>query len=295
MDDRAVCERTKEDVLVGFEWYKQPKQRQIKGFLQIGFEKVRKVGAMKKNWVLMMTVGVVLSAGGWAEAAENCAVRPTCVELGYGEQAVNCKDEEMIKCPFDDNYVFCRDSEAAKDCAIGDVLYSDLGCYKNGTQPYSVVAIGVVFDPNSRLAVGLKKTELPWGKGGIRDPNLYFCSSCNINSNCSENNGKVLTSLIVDYYGDSSDYAAGYCYNYTTEGTKKGDWFLPSLKEAFSLAEQMKVVEEVRWMLAGESGASYRDMSSSSTTGGFSFCLVSGHEVRYTSTDPYPVYCVIRY
>ena len=224
---------------------------------------------MKKSWVLMMAVGVVWSAGGWAEAAENCAVRPTCAELGYDEVAANCKDENMIKCPFDDNYVFCRDSDT-KVCELGDILYSDLNCYFNS--PSDVVEIGVVFDPRNRLARSMERKTLIWALS--YDRNEVTCSGCKL-ANCPASDGKAQTLELVKLFGDKTNYAAGYCYNYTTEGTQKGDWFLPGLAQASKI------------LIGNSEGALWTSDYDSEP------CLSTEYSDFYNSRHKF--YCVIQY
>ena len=48
-------------------------------------------------------------------------------------------------------------------------------------------------------------------------------------------NGKSNTKAWVNYYGSSvTNYAPGYCYNFTTTGTSKGDWYLPAQGELYA-------------------------------------------------------------
>ena len=116
-------------------------------------------------------------------------------------------------------------------------------CYDPDAAPSGLTAIGVVFDSENRLAIQAKKHEnLVWWYTRTLVPNLETCDSSNA-YDCAID-GKSNTKKIVDYYGDASDYAAGYCYNYTTEGTKKGDWFLPSVKEAVILSNNKDPVNK---------------------------------------------------
>ena len=127
-------------------------------------------------------------------------------------------------------------------CEVGDILYSDLKCYDE--TPSGLTAIGVVFDTENRLAVSTVLVLSPqWGGWADNIPNLKACEFESLAITTCAADGKANTKAIVDYYGDSSDYAAGYCHNYTTKGTNKGDWFLPSMKELVTLSGVTDVVE----------------------------------------------------
>ena len=41
---------------------------------------------------------------------------------------------------------------------------------------------------------------------------------------------------------NNSNYAAGYCYNYTTTGTTVGDWYLPAAGEWNKIHENILIV-----------------------------------------------------
>ena len=184
---------------------------------------------MKKSWVLMMIVGVVWSAGGWAEAAIDCSTElPSCAELGYTHKESDCLDTRMVRCPFDRSAVMCRDLRGTvKPCLLGDILYSDLQCYS--TLPTNMDEIGLepiamVLNPGSRLAVGFEETGLQWGNRGV--------------SGMGGTDGKALTQTLVEVNGASTDYAAGYCYyGYRTDLFADGTWFLPSMEQLKKLTE----------------------------------------------------------
>ena len=186
-----------------------------------------------RYWSMGVVLGGLIVAG-TAWAALDCGVKPTCAELGYTDTADQCDDSGMLKCPFDETAVFCRKKAPVigVGCEVGSVLYSDLNCYD--TAPSGLTAVGVVVDSAEKLAVGLNYAKLPWAENN-NDLSEVLCKyDKNVRNNdlfmmqCAID-GKANTKEIVDYYGSGTDYAAGYCHNYTTEGTKKGDWFLPSV------------------------------------------------------------------
>ena len=186
-----------------------------------------------RYWSLGVVLGGLIVTT-TALAAFDCNRRPTCEEMGYTDMVGDCGDGDMVKCPFDQTKGFCRQS--AMECRVGDILYSDLKCYDE--TPIGLAAIGVVFDTTNRLAISLEVKEVTWRLSSHPEdvPSLQNCTLENVVVDC-DTDGKANTETIVAYYGDSADYAAGYCHNYTTEGTKKGDWFLPSMKELMVLGD----------------------------------------------------------
>ena len=166
--------------------------------------------------------------------AQSCVVLPTCEELGYTDIAARCENGELLKCPFDESKVFCRSvPTTTKICdTIGDVLYDDKSCAIdiNNLDP-NRTPIGVVFDVSRRLAIALKQSSLRWASSNNDIPGLTNYSSSSAAK--GDYNGKSNTSKIIAH-GDSNGYstpAADYCYNYSTTGTNKGDWYLPAAGE----------------------------------------------------------------
>ena len=187
-------------------------------------------------------VGVSLSAlafslsYGLTANAQTCVTPPSCEELGYTDTANKCDGDAMVKCPFDQSKVFCRaiPKPESKTCdTIGDILYHDKTCAKdmNLLDPNKTV-IGVVFDISRKLAIALKQSSLEWAsRTGDDIPGLTNYTSESAAK--GDYNGKSNTSIIIAH-GDSNGYktpAADYCYNYTTRGTNKGDWYLPAAGE----------------------------------------------------------------
>ena len=130
----------------------------------------------------------------------------------------------------------------SKECEVGDILYSNLKCYD---EPWpALAAIGVVFDTENRLAVSKESVwSVQWGGLADNIPNLEACESESLATTTCATDGKANTKAIVDYFGDYGRYAAKQCNDYAVGDTKKGDWFLPSIKELATLSEVADVVE----------------------------------------------------
>ena len=182
---------------------------------------------------LLLAGAALIGLGGSAYAAIDCAVPPTCDELGYAYPADWCKGQSTLKCPFDQTKVFCGEPEEPSACTVGSVLYNDLKCYD--TPPDGKTALGVVFDTSKRLAIiyGAGANNIVWSKSTTDISALTNCTTSNYTT-CNTD-GKSNTQKIVAALGESSDYAAGLCYTLTHGGLPKGSWFLPSMSELGTL------------------------------------------------------------
>lgn len=117
-------------------------------------------------------------------------------------------------------------------CDVGNIYYSDgtcSSCYNSAKTAIGVIALK---QGTARLIINLSETSLRWSP--TKDEILGMGSDA----------GKTETTLWVGYYGSGyTDYAAGYCYNYTTAGTTQGQWFLPTLEEYEKIATGKSAVE----------------------------------------------------
>ena len=122
-------------------------------------------------------------------------------------------------------------------CNTGDILYSDKTCSANvvsGKTP-----IGVVFDGTNRLATSLYSSSslLDWGGAGTDIPGIPNFTSVN-----EDYNGKANTAVLISYASGAGFPAAKYAYEYKTEGTKAGDWYLPAIGELYELYQNKEAV-----------------------------------------------------
>ena len=159
--------------------------------------------------------------------AQTCSQAPSCEELGYIDTSDKCSDNAMVKCPFDTSKVFCR-SQKTKPCdTIGDILYDDKTCAIDINHLDSErTPIGVVFDISRKLAIALEQSSLKWSSTQVDIPQLKNYAG----DPEKDFAGKYNTRYIVLQNYETP--AAEYCYNYSTPGTKKGDWYLPAAGEA---------------------------------------------------------------
>lgn len=164
-----------------------------------------------------------------------------CAAMGYTKTESACYGD-IIRCPFDTSKVFCKEN---RPLSAGDVLFSDKTTSQFVTSD-DKTPIGVVVDPSRRLAMGLNCALKQWANRGASNTNIAGIPdlSPHYNSDIVKNdfNGKKYTKLIVDNCGASCP-AAYYAYNYTTAGTSKGEWFLPSAGELWKLEENKTAIK----------------------------------------------------
>lgn len=179
-----------------------------------------------------------------AQTPSNCQQAPGCTDMGYTMSAADCPDGG-IKCPWDTSKMLCLSSIEATGCQIGDILFNDLSCGSSVAPPK--VPIGVVFNPDKKLAIALEKSNLAWAGSSVKSYNLTAlkdCTDSNSVASCSPD-GKSNTAKIILSSGINDNYpAAKYCYQYATSGTNPGEWFMPSMSDLMDLYENDAKVNE---------------------------------------------------
>lgn len=181
-------------------------------------------------------------------AAQSCTVPPTCDALGYTKSATDCKDMSTLKCPFDQSKVFCVTAAeaggagACKVANVGDILFSDMSC--GSSMVDGKRAIGVIFEPDRRLAVALTTTTKVWSTEYFDVSGLQNITSSS--EALADWNGKNNTKTIMTYCiaNSKSCPAAEYAANFSTLGTQGGDWYLPALGELNALYSHKTAVNE---------------------------------------------------
>lgn len=151
--------------------------------------------------------------------------------------------------------------------AIGDYLFSDMTTGKDSSEK---TPIGVVFDPERKLAVAYEQQNLLWATNqsyGLTHTNCSYESVTGSTGTVSENpfdieylpNMKDADHALTDWYGRSNTKtiatycsnnhlncpAAFYANNYTTTGTYSGDWHLPSAAELNAIIKNKDVLNKV--------------------------------------------------
>ena len=216
---------------------------------------------------LLLTSALVLSSG-VAEAA--CIQTPTCGAMGY-DSTVAC--EGGIKCPFG-NAWNCTladkiaqleitiekleqtaQQEALAKCKIGDILYHDMSC--NANVVASKTPIGVIFDVTNGLAIAKDEFEnLTWGS------NVDISGIQNYSTNTTATadwQGFNNTKAIYEYRKTKggSFQAAEKALVYSTEGTSKGQWYLPAAGELKAISDNKDVLNTTLSKIGGQTFSKY--------------------------------------
>ena len=195
--------------------------------------------------ILSLSAALLASTPVWAI---NCQVETDCSTLGYTET----KDEGgCLKCPFGNQWA-CGTSGTA----VGDILYSDMTTDKeivSGKTP-----IGVVFDADRKLAIALEAStygevwmEISENDSAVEEKNFDVPGVKNYTSQTealTDWQGKENTKTIIEYCQKNGLYCPTFDYivSYSTEGTKAGNWYLPSYAEA----DRIDYYEEIlNWTL----------------------------------------------
>ncbi len=132
-------------------------------------------------------------------------------------------------------------------CKLGDILYADKSCSVNIVS--SKTPIGLVFDATKRLALGITFSRKEWSTTDFDVPGLKNYTSSPENDWDGKNNTKI----ILDYCkaNGKSCPAVEYVSSYQTEGTKAGDWYLPSAGEISKISENIDILDETFEFVSG--------------------------------------------
>ena len=176
--------------------------------------------------------------------AQSCAVAPTCESLGYTLTEADCEGHNFLKCPFDTSVGYCDSGSGSsikcENPSLGNFLYSDMSCSSSLYADKTV--IGIIISPEYRIAVALDSEEKKWSEEYFDIPDLK--NEIYASGPTGGWDGKTSTKIIIDYCqaNGKSCPAAEYAYNYTTEGTKAGDWFLPYNMELFTMMDNYELI-----------------------------------------------------
>lgn len=110
--------------------------------------------------------------------------------------------------------------------------------YKEGT----IIGVVAFFDKNGNpVSIGVDFKKLPWLKRPFKNE---ISSEISYDKTTEDMDGMKHTKDIVsskDY--DPDNFAAvEYCRNYSTEGTKPGDWYMPAIGECVKIAQNMLII-----------------------------------------------------
>ena len=193
----------------------------------------------------------------WFCTEEKCdtSYQYTCTGTGYAGGSGNSCGGKYTSCTCADGYEWkdetCQKeilkpewgkcNGSAKNCNIGDILYSDGTCSPQNISGKTPIAV-VVYkssDGNCAQAMALKSVgRYIWGKGSVWGLSKFSGEETASKDFQSCNN----TALIIKA-GDSSTYPAAWAaYKYKTTNTNTGDWCLPAAGIMTSIKNNMSVI-----------------------------------------------------
>ena len=148
------------------------------------------------------------------------------------------------------------------------ILYSDLTTSKeiiSGKTP-----IGVVFDEEKKLAIALTENITSWATEELDVYNLENLTQKQAEASWS---GKENTKKIVAYCEPMSTKcpAAEYSFDFVTEGTNSGDWYLPALGELKAIYAKKEALNTQLSQLKGTIITPVAYYSSSEDTGRYAW------------------------
>ena len=158
----------------------------------------------------------------------------SCSGLKYKTKAGSCAS----------GYVWNGNS-CIQDCKVGNILNSDMSCSASKVAGKTPIGVVSYINGNKKLAISLvSPSRMSWS-GSSADIS-GIANSASESAARTDFDGKSNTEAWVRYFGSSvTNYAAGYCYNYSTSGTFKGDWYLPALGELYvSIVTNYQVVKK---------------------------------------------------
>ena len=223
------------------------------------------------RYYLAITTSVLAFTSASLVRAEDCAITD-CSALGYTESSNrgNC-----LKCPFGNAWA-CKEilkpewgkcNGSAKNCNIGDILYSDGTCSPQNISGKTPIAV-VVYksdDGNCAQAMALNSLgQYAWKRegGGEIATGLPVYSdglSASRDFKSCENTAIITAAGGTDLY--PAAWAAEY---YTTEGTQFSDWCLPAAGIMTSIFNNSSVINSGFEKAGGQQMEDYYIMWSSS-------------------------------
>ena len=176
-----------------------------------------------RKLILMTSAAVIVPLSCLAEDI-TCTATPNCADLGY-TSTTSC--DNGVKCPWGEAW-FCP-PPLPEVCEIGSILYSDMTCYKEaqaGKTPIGVVVYVDGLGGGQAMALKSLDTKYAWGGYGTDISGLTNYTS---SSTAATDYARCENSKIIMAAGSKSTYPAVWAANeYSTEGTKAGDWCLPA-------------------------------------------------------------------
>ena len=220
---------------------------------------------MKKYLIITTALTTICFA---PEIMAQCTENTDCASLGYTE--TSCP-EGGLKCPLG-NYWYCpaeaewgKCNGSAKNCNIGDILYSDGTCSSQNISGKTPIAVVVYKSANGNCAQAMALKPIgsyKWSSEYVDIPNLTDFGS---DYRASTDYQSCTNTVIITAAGDKSKYPAAWAAkNYNTAGTESGDWCLPAAGIMTSIKNNISTINNGFNLIRGaQIGRSFYYWSSS--------------------------------
>ena len=177
-------------------------------------------------------------AGGSGDSCGGKYTSCTCAD-GYEWKDETCQ-KEILK----PEWGKCNGS--AKNCNIGDILYSDGTCSPQNISGKTPIAV-VVYkssDGNCAQAMALKSIGFyKWGGSGVSERDISTLQNFLLASAASQDLASCENTAKIIAVGDKSKYPAAWAaHEYKTVGTNAGDWCLPAAGIMTSIKNDMELI-----------------------------------------------------
>lgn len=156
---------------------------------------------MTKRLLILCLTSMMLPELVMAANEINCTASPDCASLGYTQ--TQCASGG-IRCPFDKSKMFCVSGFGGEDFSFKTYLYTHHIVFSDGTTN--------TFYNADKDAIGIV---------------IY------VHPNTQGNHGIIMA--LNQPTVQTRDEAIKYCANYTTKGTKVGDWHLADFGELMTM------------------------------------------------------------
>ena len=199
------------------------------------------------KYYLAITTSVLAFTSASLVRAEDCAITD-CSALGYTESS---NQGNCLKCPFGNAWAcpnikpeWGKCNGSAKNCNIGDILYSDGTCSPQKISGKTPIAVVVYKSDDGKCAQAMALKSIGsyrWGPTDVDIPTLTNFSSKEAAFQdlvSCENTAKIIA------VGDKSKYPAAWAaHEYKTVGTEASDWCLPAAGIMNSIKNNIELID----------------------------------------------------
>ena len=202
----------------------------------------------------------------WFCTKEKCdtSYQYTCSGTGYAGGSGETCNGKYKSCTCADGYEWkdgrCEEPKpewgkcngSAKNCNIGDILYSDGTCSAQNISDKTPIAVVVYKSPdgNCGQAMALKIVgSMAWSGN---NPDISERNNFTSDSSASMDFKSCENTVVITTDGTNNIYPAAWAaHEYKTEGTEAGDWCLPAAGIITSIKNNMSAINNGFYIAGG--------------------------------------------